>query len=157
MARGSSRAQEFSGCGPKQDFSADGELVRLLLVEGPPASALIHEGTCVVQTNRLTPDEAYHYGLSPAPDVFRHIGESIAACLDGTATVDYSGGFQPFFRQDLWINYDGVCQPEAVACYYPSNPTIDRAQAFAVERAEYFEAQLVGHEVWHAVAGRFHP
>lgn len=153
-------ALALSACGVG-DFDLDeekfGQRVDLVIVEASEAEPASVDGRCVVFMPKIPAEAAFNYTEEPTVSWFRHLGYSVIDCLEDRASLYLTQHAQPFFDSPLWINRDGTCPPGAVGCYYPSNPTIDRVQAQIEDRHEHYEAQLIGHEIWHAVAGRYHP
>jgi hypothetical protein len=104
--------------------------------------------------------ELANYTSGRVPEVFEHVGRSARQCMDGTAQT-WLGQLpqQYFFRSMLYINLDGRCPQGAAGCYYPNNPTVDLAQTALSLIPEIAQRQIdrvLGHEIWHAVAGSFH-
>lgn len=156
---GSGSAALLAGCTSETPGDAPpGVPVSMVFVEGEASAPKLVEGVCVVHTPRLSAEEARAYHRDPAMAVFVHVGRSLKACMAGEADAEAGPLPLGFFGARLWINHDGVCQPGAVACYKPENPTIDRKQAFPpeIQRPDWYEPSLVGHETWHAYAGSFH-
>jgi hypothetical protein len=159
----------LAGCGnaqgtnDKQLPEADppGAPVNLMLSDSEPAPPARVGDVCVVFAPDLPAAEVWYYQLGRVPAVFQHIGDSIRSCMAGTA-APYLGELPAthFYEQLLFINLDGSCPIGASGCYWPLNPTIDRAQttwALDPAAADAQVSTLVGHEVWHAVAGNYHP
>lgn len=139
-----------------------GEPVKIALVESTPAPPAIVGDECVVFTEIPSDEEVYRYTQGRVPDIFEQIGASVRQCMDGEAQPYLSQvpERQLFFRDTLYINLDGSCPPNSSGCYYPNNPTIDLLQTVlslipAIARIQL--DRLLGHEIWHAVAGSFHP
>ncbi len=116
---------------------------------------------CVVFTEVPSADEAARYTQGRVPDIFEQIGASIRRCMDGEAESYLAQVPEQllFYRDTLYINLDGTCPPNSSGCYYPNNPTIDLLQTVlslipSIARIQL--DRLLGHEVWHAVAGSFH-
>jgi hypothetical protein len=137
-----------------------GEPLKLVLVESSEAPPALVGDECVVFTERPSMSELARYTSGRVPDIFEHVGRSARQCLDGAAQT-YLGQLPPqyFFRSTLYINRDGQCPQGASGCYYPNNPTIDLIQtvlSLVPEIARRQLDRLLGHEIWHAVAGSFH-
>lgn len=134
--------------------------VTMMLTESAPLAPAMVDGTCVVFTPILSAEESSHYLAEAVRHVFEHIGESIRTCMDGDA-LSYLGTLPAshFFQDTLFINLDGTCPAGSSGCYWPGNPTVDRAQTHWPTdpvAADKLLSGLVGHEVWHAVAGFYH-
>lgn len=145
-----------AGCSSSDAPAPPGVRVDLVIVESSHAAPADIDGHCVVFLYRLADDDAAQYQNDPAVSAFRHLGRSVLDCMNGTAYPYLGEAPEGYFDARLWINLDGVCPDGFVGCYWPDNPTIDRAQAFVTDRPPDFEAELLGHEIWHAVAGDFH-
>lgn len=137
-----------------------GEPLKLVLVESSPAPPAMVAGECVVFTENPTMSELARYNAGRVPEVFEHVGRSARQCMDGVAQTYLSQvPSQHFFRSTLYINLDGHCPQGASGCYYPNNPTIDLTQTvlwLIPELAGRQLDRLLGHEIWHAVAGSYH-
>jgi hypothetical protein len=137
-----------------------GEPLKLVLVESSEAPPAMVGDECVVFTENPTAAELASYNSGRVPDVFEHVGHSVRQCMDGIAQPYLSQVPQNhFFRSTLYINLDGKCPQGASGCYYPNNPTIDLIQTVLSLIPAIAQRQLdrlLGHEVWHAVAGSFH-
>jgi len=135
--------------------------VKLALVDSSsPALPAQLGDTCVVYTRHPTADEVWNYTVAPVPDIFAWIGGSIRMCMAATAPAGTGGIPAGFYQATLYIELNGSCPAGDGACYYPLNPTVDPAQTQWSGDAATADWQLdnaVGHEVWHAVAGNFHP
>jgi hypothetical protein len=143
------------------DHAPTGTPVKLALVDSPAPALPAQSGdTCVVYTLRPTADQAWNYTVAPVPDIFAWIGGSIRMCMAGTAQAASGNVPASFYQATLYIDLNGSCPAGDGACYYPLNPTVDQAQTHWSSDAAAADWQLdnaVGHEVWHAVAGNFHP
>ena len=153
----------LAACGGSGGGAIDpppGEPLKLVLVESSQAPPALVGDECVVFTERPSMSELARYTSGRVPDIFEHVGHSARQCLDGAAQT-YLGQLPPqyFFRSTLYINLDGQCPQGAAGCYYPNNPTIDLVQtvlSLIPELARRQLDRLLGHEIWHAVAGSFH-
>lgn len=150
----------IAGCGGGgNDAVVDSKLrgLNVHLVDSSSAPPALVDGTCVIFAPRLNALDLLSYWLNPSMSVMTHIGESMMACLDGTARP-YVSNWTPFFRQTVWIDDDGDC-PVGVSCYWPSSAVImlDQTEIASKSRAPEFVASLFGHELYHAVAGYYHP
>ena len=142
------------------DAYAKGVAVTMMLSESAPLPPAMVDGTCVVFTPVLSAQESSEYLSERTRKMFEHIGQSLRTCMDGKA-LSYLGTLpaSPFFQDTLFINLDGTCPAGASGCYWPGNPTIDRAQTrwpTDPVAADQLVSGLVGHETWHAVAGWYH-
>jgi hypothetical protein len=151
----------LAGCSGSDGPTPVGVPVKVLLSEGTPAPPALVNGECVVFTVHPTAEQVYAYQTAPVPDIFAHIGDSIRQCMSGTAQP-YLGDIPQsyFYRATLYFNLNGSCPPHSSGCYYPNNPTVDQIQTHWLPTAAQADWQLsaiIGHEVWHAVAGSFHP
>ena len=146
----------IAGCGEPPTPNLPGQRLHVVLVDTAPAPPQMFDGRCLIRAPAVSTEDAYHYNAEPAISTFLQIGESVMQCLDGKAEQIPESWAQPFFEQTLWFNLDGKCPPNVFGCYYPSNPTIDRSYITDLTPARAVPT-TVGHEVWHAVAGYFHP
>ncbi len=139
--------------------SADAKLrgLDVELVDASPAAPALVNGTCVIFAPRLNAVELLLYWLDPAISAMTHIGASMQQCLSGEAEP-YVTSWKAFFGQTVWIDNDGDC-PTGVSCYWPGSAVImlDQATITERERPDDFIASLLGHELYHAVAGYYHP
>lgn len=135
--------------------------VQLVLVESTAAPPAQIDGQCVVFTERPQAQELSNYQWGRVPAVFEQVGSSVRRCMEGDAASYLSAlPTTVFFEQQLFINLDGRCPPGYSGCYYPDNPTVDLLQtvlSLIPAVAERHLDMLVGHEIWHAVDGHFHP
>lgn len=148
-------------CGGGGGAPPPGVPVNLILAESTSAPPALVNGQCVVFTERPQADELSNFQSGRVPAVFEHVGLSVRSCMDGNAATYLSAAPDSiFFEQRLFINLDGTCPQGYSGCYYPGNPTVDLLQtvfSLIPSIAERHLNMLVGHEVWHAVAGHFHP
>lgn len=147
------------GSGGPADVGVEPELKGLdvSLVDSSAAAPAWVAGTCVIFAPRLNAVELLVYWLDPALSVMTHIGQSMQDCIDGKAQP-YVASWDAFFEQTVWIDRDGDC-PNGVSCYWPNSAVImlDPPAIATRERPEDFIASLLGHELYHAVAGYYHP
>jgi hypothetical protein len=127
------------------------------LVDSTPADPAWINGSCVIFAPRLNAVDLLVYWLDPAQSTMTHIGYSMRRCIDGHAEP-YVSSWDPFFVQTVWIDVDGDC-PTGVSCYWPSSSVImlDQTAIASRERTADFVDSLLGHELYHAIAGYYHP
>lgn len=138
-----------------------GTPVKMALVDsGTPALPALAGDTCVVYMTRPSADQVWTYLVAPVPDIFAWLGGSIRYCMAGQVQAALGDVPASFYSATLYIDTDGHCPAGDGACYYPNNPTVDQTQTPLSSDPDTAQWQLnnaVGHEVWHAVAGNFHP
>ena len=129
------------------------------LVSGAPASAATPDG-CVIYTDLPTdtrsPDQ---YGAQ-----MQHIGRSVEACLNGTATSAVSAVEPAFYSEQLYFRIDGDCPNTAYGCfrYECRKVDMDLAATCSGPQSAWSEAcwakfyHGLGHEIMHGWLGAFH-
>lgn len=145
------------------------ELPVKILNVGYLAEVGLFNGVCVIG---IQPPDAVELAGAVWPQqapVFRHIGESVDRCLAGTATDVYSlpqhAGI--YLDQIIHIDFDADVEDCGVqivgGCYLEWADLAvvlpERLSDLVSKDVTYdaLEAVVVGHEIWHMVAGDFHP
>lgn len=141
--------------------------VKILNV-GYLANAGIFDGACVIG---IYPPGAAELAGTIWPDqapVFQHIGDAVAQCLSGRAPTLLSlpSHYDVFLDELVRIDYDADvddCGQQFVGgCYQEwANLAVvlpDRLLGLVGLTVSYdeLESVVVGHEIWHMVAGDFH-
>ena len=137
--------------------------VDVVLVENSEAAPALVKGSCVIFTPKPGSSELIANIDGVHFPVFRHIGQSLQACIEGRAQPYLSEiPANAFFHQLLGYQRDGQCLPAgAVGCYSDGIIQVVRANISArvqpgtLEWTNY-EAAVMGHETWHAVDLCFH-
>lgn len=135
----------------------DFKRVEVSLVDGPIAPPVSIDGVCVIQAPKLNAVQLLLYWLDPALSVMKHIGNSIERCSRGEATPTV-GRWNSFFDTRIDISYRGDCPGTAYSCFLqPDLIVLDPEAISSKEQPEGFVASLIGHELYHAIAGNYHP
>ncbi len=126
------------------------------------------DGVCVIGIQAPSALELAGTIWPDQAPVFGHIGDSFARCLAGTVQVMSSlpGHFGVFLDQLVRVDYDAQaedCGQQIVGgCYLEWASLVvvlpDRLLGLISLTASYeeLESVVVGHEIWHMVAGDFH-
>ncbi len=151
-----------------QEMGWDGLAVKVVDV-GYLAEPGLFDGICVIG---IQPPDAVELSGTIWPDqapVFRHIGESVDQCLTGAAASVFSlpSYSQVYLDQYIHIDFDADeedCGAQIVGGCYLAWADLavilpERLSELVSKEVSYdaLEAVVVGHEIWHMVAGDFHP
>lgn len=147
--------------------------LQVQLVSAEQAAPVRAGGACVIRT-ALPPD-------TKTPDNFpadlRHVGESIHACLKGTAAPGEPASAGVFYNGQLWYRIEGYCDNSKrpgynyYGCYIARCSTIDtnlahigppEVCASGLPMSQWTPAcwtqffTVLGHETMHGWLGEFH-
>lgn len=167
--------EEIIQIAPWPEAVSDGR-TRIVLVEGPQSSAVIADGACVVQTDmpREYPASA---GGSDLPG-FEHLGREVYGCLRGFVPLAHRVPERAWFDRAIQfrIGESASCAARdgftAYGCYdlvtHTANVLVqhigpDSRCPHATPFPEGYTSscwtqfhRVLGHEIGHAIYGRFH-
>ncbi len=153
-------ALTLASCQSATDIDPVGTPLEIALVDGPEVKPAMVNGICVIFMRLIDPVAARSYWADPALTTLQHLGKSAYECLDGRAAPYLSEVPPAFFRSMMWVDLDGSCPGTASGCYYHLNPRLDNEmiqQKFAGSPVPLtFLEGLLGHEIYHGVAGHYH-